>query len=415
MYTSLITYAMLLALLVWGGKWGKKGSEAIKSASPYNDDFMSLNATLSVRGLAALGVLLHHISQEKAFQNASQWPFGGGCLSLFNGIGYLFVAVFFFCSGYGLVKSLNSKSGYLDTFMQKRLPALIVPFYVNTILYAIARYAHHDKMTLLQWIVSFLGLSLMNRFAWYAVVIVILYIVFYITFRHIKNNIKRIAIVTAAVLLQGASFCVIGHFAWWAGKPNWYLSPGALQTAPWWKGMMVTWFHGEWWVNSSIAFPLGLAFAIYEKQVLRFIKARYWTLFTLSIALAAGCFMLSRFAQRNISYWSEFAGRGPGIGNKAVCYAVQILEVSSFIAFLFMFLMKYRTINPVTKLFGNLSLETYLMQPVTLMVLSPISSQKYLAPYIASNILLTVLLAILFKWINTAVLSAIKRQRSASA
>lgn len=397
MYISIIVYALLVAMLFWGGKCG--------GISSYNDDFMSREATLSVRGLAALGVLLHHISQEKAFQNAK-------CLSIFTYVGYLFVAVFFFCSGYGLVKSFRSKKGYLASFMQKRLPVLIVPFYVNTVLYGAARFFHGDKMPLMQWIACLSGLSLMNRFAWYVVVIVILYVVFYAAYRNVKNDIARIAIITAAVLLQGAAFLAIGHFAWWAGEKNWWLLPGALQTAPWWKGMTVTWFHGEWWVNSSIAFPLGIAFATYEESIVRFIKKHYWPLLVLSLAAAAASIMFSLYTQYTISYWSEFSGKGYGFCNKAICYAVQLLEITTFTAALFILLMKFRTINPITRLFGGLSLETYLMQPFSLMLLAPISKQEYLALYIVSNIVLTVVLAEAFKRINSALLCRFKGKKA---
>lgn len=383
MSVSITVYLLLLALLAWGGKAARLSS--------YNDDFMQKDATLSIRGIAAIGVLLHHIAQEAPFSKA-------GALSFFPYIGYLFVAVFFFCSGYGLIKSLYAKPNYLNTFLKHRLPVLIVPFYVNTVFYALARFLHGDKMCAAQWIASFTGLTLMNRFAWYVVVLFILYAVFYFTYSNVKSNVSCIAIITAAVLVQGATFCIIGHFAWWAGEKNWYLVPGALENAAWWKKTMVTWFHGEWWVNSSIAFPLGIAFATYEKKTLSFIKKHYPLCFIVSILLAAAFILLSLYTQYTVGYWSEFRG-GSGMKNKAICYFVQLFEVTSFIIALFILLMKVRTINPVTRFFGSYSLETYLMQPFSLMVLSPINS--HLALYTAANIALTVILAIVFKKVNT--------------
>ena len=59
---------------------------------------------------------------------------GTGALTLFGLIGFLFVGVFFFFSGYGLFKSYKTKPGYLDGFLRKRLPVVLVPLYViNTI------------------------------------------------------------------------------------------------------------------------------------------------------------------------------------------------------------------------------------------------------------------------------------------
>ena len=58
-----IVFYSCLVLFLWGGtnKFGRK--------LEFNDDFTSLDAMKSLRGFAAIGVLLHHISQEELFQN----------------------------------------------------------------------------------------------------------------------------------------------------------------------------------------------------------------------------------------------------------------------------------------------------------------------------------------------------------
>ena len=52
MYTTYVTYALLLGLLIWGGKFAgfKKGQ--------FHSDSTSLDVTKSLRGFAALGVYL---------------------------------------------------------------------------------------------------------------------------------------------------------------------------------------------------------------------------------------------------------------------------------------------------------------------------------------------------------------------
>lgn len=410
MYLSCFVYVALAALLVWGGKFAgfKKN---------FNDDFMSLEATKSLRGLAALGVMLHHIAQEKAFRDAGE-------LSFFPEIGFLFVAVFFFCSGYGLLKSLRTKPDYLKTFFSKRILALLVPFYVNTIFFALFIFLSGQKMPVAQWIVSFTGISLMNRFAWYVIVILILYLVFYFSFSRVKSERVCVAIIFCAVLLQGAAACVIGHFAWWAGPKNWWLASGALQNAAWWKGMAVSWFHGEWWANSSIAFALGMAFASCESRAVEFLKRRYWLKFALLLALTAASFALANFTQRRFGYWSEFSGRGPGVANKFICYGAQLLQVGFFTAALFALTMKYRVVNRATKFFGELSLETYLMQLIPLTAFrfliykdgEPFLSagRANLALYTLVVLSSTVALAIALKLIDKKILAALSSKFSAA-
>ena len=116
---------LFIILFIWGAtnKFGKKDE--------FNEDFLSLDAMKSLRGFAALGVIIHHISQEPFFQQE-------GILSPFVNAGAYFVAIFFFCSGYGLLKSYITKENYLKGFIKKRIiKSIVVPFYINVIIYGI--------------------------------------------------------------------------------------------------------------------------------------------------------------------------------------------------------------------------------------------------------------------------------------
>ena len=67
MYLTYTVYVLILALLIWGGKFAGFKKEC------FHEDSSSLEAMKSLRGFAAIGVILHHISQENAFQ----WAGGG--------------------------------------------------------------------------------------------------------------------------------------------------------------------------------------------------------------------------------------------------------------------------------------------------------------------------------------------------
>ena len=113
---ELIVLYLGLVLLIWGGtnKFGRK--------LEINEDFTSLEIMKSLRGLAAIGVIFHHISQEDIFQKNQ-------VLSPFVNAGAIFVSIFFFCSGYGLLKSFDSKENYLKGFIKNRLvKTLVLPF-----------------------------------------------------------------------------------------------------------------------------------------------------------------------------------------------------------------------------------------------------------------------------------------------
>ena len=64
----------------------------------WNDDVMSLDHTKCFLGWASFMILLHHCSQMTS--TAKDPCFKRPGLGVFGSVGYLMVAVFFFCSGY---------------------------------------------------------------------------------------------------------------------------------------------------------------------------------------------------------------------------------------------------------------------------------------------------------------------------
>ena len=170
MYLTYTVYVLLLALFIWGGKFAGFKKEH------FHEDSSSLDS---------IGVILHHISQEQAFQWANRYGAKPGELSIFVNAGYLFVAIFFFCSGYGLIKSLETKPDYLKGFMKKRvLKTLIVPYYVSILIYGLARFASGERLPAAQWITNILGFTMMNEYAWYPIIAGILYTAFYLIFKN---------------------------------------------------------------------------------------------------------------------------------------------------------------------------------------------------------------------------------------
>ncbi len=411
MYISYVTYALVLLLLLWGGKLARgKGT--------FHEDSTSLEVTKALRGFAALGVILHHISQEHAFQvSAGQGHHGE--LSIFVNAGFFFVAIFFFCSGFGLIKSLDTKENYLEGFLKKRVfKAILIPFYVNAVLFAIFGLAGGYDLPPLRLIAGLLGLTLLNYYAWYPVVLTLLYIAFYFIFKHVKNRKVCFALMFAVIFLQGVFFCFNGHFAWWAGEPNWWVVPGALQNAVWWKQSGVIWFFGEWWVNSSIAFFIGMVFAANEEKIRNWFKKLYLLKLLFCIALFVAFHMLAGFLQWKFGYWSEWAGKGPGILNKFISYLGQLPQVSMFVIMLFAIMLVYHVQNPVLKFMGNISYETYMMNLVAITVFrfliyngrSPLykAGNYNLALYEVCVLASTIVLALLFKLLNKLVYKLFK-------
>ena len=341
---------LFIMLFVWGAtnKFGKKNE--------FNEDFLSIETMKSLRGFAALGVILHHISQEPFFQQE-------GILSPFVNAGAYFVAIFFFCSGYGLLKSYLTKENYLKGFIKKRIvKSIVVPFYVNVIIYGILMALAKMPLEKEQWFFNFTGLTMMNTYAWFPIVLAILYLVFFLTFRFIKKPVVCFAVIFVFIIAMGVGCMINGHLAWWAGPENWWMNDAYWEnSAKWWMDEKVLWFNGEWWVNSAPAFLTGLVFANYEKQIVAFFKKAYWLKFHILLVITIIFFKLSDWGQAHFGYWTEFNFRGPEIDNKIKTYFCQVPLFLVIALTVVIFTMKYKVDNPVTRFFGKYSLHTYLM------------------------------------------------------
>ena len=362
MFTTYLIYALCVGLLIWGGKFaGFKSSQ-------FNEDSSSFAVTKPLRGFAAMGVIIHHIALERAFQNANGADVAGE-LNLFLNAGYRFVAIFFFYSGFGLIRSFRTKPDYLKTFIKHRLIGrIIVPYYVSILIYGLFRFAMGERLAPSLWILNILGFTMMNNYAWYPVVAAILYAAFYLFFKNIKKHKICFALMTALVLLMGVIFCVNGHFTWFAGPKNWWLDRNNPLYQKWWTGHNVWWFSGEWWVNSAPAFLVGMVVSRYENEIRAWFKKNYWLKLAGVIAIMIGFYLLTCFGLDHFGYWTEYSCQGEGILNKFITYFMQIPESMWLGVTLYVIMMKYHVVNPVAKFFGNLSLETYMMNLIAITV-----------------------------------------------
>ncbi len=355
--SQIVCYSFII-LFIWGAsvKFGKKNE--------FNDDFTSLEVMKSLRGFAAIGVIIHHISQEPFFQEE-------GVLSAFVNAGAYFVAIFFFCSGFGLIKSLDAKKDYLKGFIRKRIiKSIVVPFYVNVLIYGILMFIVKYPLDKVQWLTNLSGFTMMNRFAWFPIVLAILYLVFFLCFRFIKNRPVCFVVIFIFIIAMGVGGMCVGHFAYWAGPDQWWTDEAFFENGfKWWMDQQIFWFNGEWWVNAAPAFLTGLIFANYEKQIVAFFKKSYALKFHILLAITMLCYQLSSFGQSHFGYWTEWDGNGYELDKKIITYFCQVPLFLILVFTIFIFMMKYHVKNPVTGFFGKYSLHTYLMNLAALTVL----------------------------------------------
>lgn len=329
-YLLLIYPVIIVIMLFWGCSFRRKDE--------YYEEAWSLTQSKALRAVAALMIILHHMVQSiTRYGDVKKGP-----ITEWNSFGILFTSVFFFFSGFGLYKSYKTKENYLEGFLTKRLPKIILPFLVTNIIYIVTLYSEDRISEVRHMFTSILGFTLINTNAWFIVVLIILYVAFYFCFKKSKTEsgafakllIFAIILILICLLLGHDNSNVNGH-----------------------------WFMGEWWYNTTLIFMMGMYFARFETKIKAFVKKRYVILLPLSIAIFVGWYILEEYVINTFGYYQEWKYH-PGYPEKLLSLVTQIILCILFMFVLLLVNMKIEFKNKALKFLGGICFEVYLIHDV---------------------------------------------------
>lgn len=178
-------------------------------------DKLSVDNCKCLKGILAILILIYHLYQHTGLY--SDTFIGCGLRAL----GCWCVGVFFFLSGYGLLKSLNEKGkDYIINLPMHR----ILPFYLLiillTVIYSSENYFLNGTLDLKTIICSFtFGDTIIGK-GWYLQVQLLLYIMFYITIMFLgrKNLIPIFSLEVTIYFI--ISFSIKMPLWWYAAVPS---------------------------------------------------------------------------------------------------------------------------------------------------------------------------------------------------
>lgn len=171
-----------------------------RTFKPFN-----LETTLPLRGLLAILIVCHHVSQnEIGMIPHVSW--------FFTAIGAQIVAVFFLMSGYGLFVSYSKKGErYLDGFLGKRY-SKILPVFIVLSIFCIVLKLYFGKALTDQFITYAHGQTPLPH-SWFIYAIIYIYAAFYISAKIGKNLIQTGLIFLGFNILYVIITNYILHFA----------------------------------------------------------------------------------------------------------------------------------------------------------------------------------------------------------
>jgi len=208
---------------------------------------------LPLRGLLALLIIVHHLSQYVSFLQIR-------VINQFIAWGAPVVQIFFFITGYGLMTSYRAKgTAYFNGFLPRRMGKLLPAFILANIIWLCWGHYSGGKGVYAAFAEMLHGGTPLPN-SWFIYTVILFYIIFYIFARTIRS-IPRMLLV---LWLASTVYCVILWMAHWGG----------------------------WWYKSVYALNVGMTYAFYEGKVKIWILSRPKNIILLFAVLMVGMCLL---------------------------------------------------------------------------------------------------------------------------
>ena len=293
----------------------------------WNEDVMSLDQTKAFLGFGAFVIVLHHCAQMTCAPWLNPFFIRHG-LDAFLNVGYLIVAAFFFCSGYGLYVSAKKKPSFFKRFIPVRILPILIPTAITMLVYVFFRYWRKIPFDI-DSPIAVNEHSTWHPYIWYVPCMIFMYICFYIGFGLVKKEIPAILIVAGGSI----AYCVYCH----------------------------VFSFGTWWYNTVHLFLAGILWAKFQKKIFEHFK-RFFILRVIGLLLiTAACFFIS-----NNIWGMNFEYR---LGLKedtinVIQYVTQWISALLFPILCYQLGMKIRIGNRCLRFLGKFTLELYLVHGI---------------------------------------------------
>ena len=280
---------------------------------------LTRNDSLILKGYFSLVIICHHLAQRiepgSIFQLA------------FNDAGYIAVAIYFFITGYGVMKSYLTKSGYADHFLKNHMKSVIVPALAAVCFHWLAYAIQKDGYSISEFFGRFFINSRSTSFLWYVFMIGFFYPSIARTMKNAGGDGKKLIYGALKFVVISTAICLI-------------LVPFAF-----------------WIYDTTHLILVGMVAAFYEKDWMNYCSKHTWIRFFGSLMLSFGCLGIA------------FMVLSPAFG---YVWGMNFYRSIDSVLFIIMILLVFSKIEPCNGFMikmGTISYEIYLIHGIFLMLL----------------------------------------------
>lgn len=176
-----------------------------KNGEKYMTDYMSVEKTMSIKGIFILIVFFSHFNSYVTFDSPVEHYY----VKIFKYIGQAMVTLFLFYSGYGVMESIKKKGmGYVHKIPVTRILGTYFRFDIAVLIFIIVQTILGKTFPVQQYFLSLTGWDAVGNSNWYIFAVVAAYFITFVSFEFSHLVTKKASVQTFNYL--AAAFVTLG-------------------------------------------------------------------------------------------------------------------------------------------------------------------------------------------------------------
>ncbi|MDO4413647.1 MAG: acyltransferase family protein [Erysipelotrichaceae bacterium] len=325
------------------------------SFSSFQNEYLGKEQSIAIKGIFAVIIFLSH---SRGYIEIGNSFLDHLFMLVMHAVGQSMVSMFFFYSGYGILLSYQNKMDYEKHFFRNRLIKTLIHFDLAVFLYVILNLCFGKIYSLKTYLLSMIGLVSIRNSNWFICVILMLYLITWISFVminmfHVKKKENICYIVLCLSLLM-------------------------------WVLLYQMKLNGYWY-NTLLCYPVGMIYGRYKDEITSLLRdhKKYVLSLICILGIMLMCYMLR--------------------GNNVI-YSIYSIMFSLMVVFM---TSRVRIQNQILLWIGKYSFSIYILQRIPMILLSHFGVENEIVFVILAWIC-TALMAYCFemilKWVDRNVI-----------
>ncbi|MBR3868117.1 MAG: acyltransferase family protein [Clostridia bacterium] len=243
-----------------------------KNGEKYMTDYMSVEKTMSIKGIFILIVFFSHFNSYVTFSSPAEYYY----VKIFHIIGQAMVTLFLFYSGYGVMESIKKKGmRYVHKIPVTRILGTYFRFDIAVLIFIIVQTILGNIFPVSQYLLSFTGWDAVGNSNWYIFAVIVAYFVTFVSFEICRLLTKKAS--TQAYNYLSAVFVTLGCLAY-------------IFVLAYFK------LKSMYWFDTIICYACGIWYSLLRDKIEKKINKNFVVYAVFFIGTAAGTlyFMLKR-------------------------------------------------------------------------------------------------------------------------